>query len=251
MTRCDQDTAHDREERKDGRQVTRFLIVEDHPLFREALESAVCLANPDAEILQATSIDGAIEVLSSTRQLDLVLLDLSMPGTTGLSGVMRVRKAFPKTPVVIVSGYEDVQIVQNVLALGVSGYIPKSTSRREIADAIGEVLRGAIYLPRRYRDAAIARQSRIDNHQLLKRLHDLTPQQLRVLDMLRKGLQNKQIAYELKICETTVKVHVSDILRKLSVFSRTNAIIEIAKIDFASLAGGAPGRHQLTDQVDI
>jgi DNA-binding NarL/FixJ family response regulator len=165
--------------------------------------------------------------------------------------VMRVRKAFPKTPVVIVSGYEDVQIVQNVLALGVSGYIPKSTSRREIADAIGEVLRGAIYLPRRYRDAAIARQSRIDNHQLLKRLHDLTPQQLRVLDMLRKGLQNKQIAYELKICETTVKVHVSDILRKLSVFSRTNAIIEIAKIDFASLAGGAPGRHQLTDQVDI
>jgi len=66
MTRCDEDIAHDREERKDGRQVTRFLIVEDHPLFREALESAVCLANPDAEILQATSIDGAIEVLSST-----------------------------------------------------------------------------------------------------------------------------------------------------------------------------------------
>ena len=119
--------------------MTRFLIVEDHPLFREALESAVCLANPEAEIFQATSIDGAIEVLSSTHPLDLVLLDLSMPGTTGLSGVMRVRKAFPKIPVVIVSGYEDVQIVQNVLALGVSGYIPKSTSRREIADAIGEV----------------------------------------------------------------------------------------------------------------
>jgi DNA-binding NarL/FixJ family response regulator len=251
MTRCDQDAAHDREERKDGRQVTRFLIVEDHPLFREALESAVCLANPDAEILQATSIDGAIEVLSSTHQLDLVLLDLSMPGTTGLSGVMRVRKAFPKTPVVIVSGYEDVQIVQNVLALGVSGYIPKSTSRREIADAIGEVLRGTIYLPKRYRDAAITRRPRIDNHELLKRLHDLTPQQLRVLDMLRKGLQNKQIAYELKICETTVKVHVSDILRKLSVLSRTNAIIEIAKIDFASLAGAAPGKHHLTDQVEI
>jgi DNA-binding NarL/FixJ family response regulator len=149
MTRCHQDTAHDREERKDGRHVTRFLIVEDHPLFREALESAVCLANPEAEIFQATSIDGAIDVLSSTHQLDLVLLDLSMPGTTGLSGVMRIRKAFPKIPVVIVSGYEDLQIVQNVLALGVSGYIPKSTSRREIADAIGEVLRGTIYLPGR------------------------------------------------------------------------------------------------------
>jgi DNA-binding NarL/FixJ family response regulator len=251
MRRCHQDTAHDREERKDGRHVTRFLIVEDHPLFREALESAVCLANPEAEIFQATSIDGAIDVLSSTHQLDLVLLDLSMPGTTGLSGVMRIRKAFPKIPVVIVSGYEDLQIVQNVLALGVSGYIPKSTSRREIADAIGEVLRGTIYLPGRYRDAAITRRPGSDNRELLKRLHDLTPQQLRVLDMLRKGLQNKQIAYELKISETTVKVHVSDILRKLSVFSRTNAIIEIAKIDFTSLAGGAPGKHQPADQVDV
>ena len=194
---------------------------------------------------------GRWKCFRSTHQLDLVLLDLSMPGTTGLSGVMRVRKAFPKIPVVIVSGYEDLQIVQNVLALGVSGYIPKSTSRREIADAIGEVLRGTIYLPERYRDAAITRRSSIDNHELLKRLHDLTPQQLRVLDMLGKGLQNKQIAYELKICETTVKVHVSDILRKLSVFSRTNAIIEIAKIDFASLAGGAPGKHQPADQVDV
>ena len=173
MIRCDRETAIGKSE--DGRQVTRFLIVEDHPLFREALESAVCLANPAAEILQATSIDEAIEVLSSTHQLDLVLLDLSMPGTTGLSGVMRVRKAFPKTPVVIVSGYEDVQIVQNVLALGVSGYIPKSTSRREIADAIGEVLQGTIYLPERYRDSAIARRPKIDNHELLKRLHDLTP----------------------------------------------------------------------------
>jgi DNA-binding NarL/FixJ family response regulator len=230
--------------------VTRFLIVEDHPLFREALEGAICLANPGAEILQATSIDGAIEVLSS-HQMDLVLLDLLMPGTTGLSGVMRVRKAFPKIPVVIVSGYEDVQIIQNVLALGVSGYIPKSTSRRELADAIGEVLRGTIYLPQRFRDAAIARRPRTDNRDLLKRLHELTPQQLRVLDMLRKGLQNKQIAYELKICETTVKVHVSDILRKLSVYSRTNAIIEIAKIDFANLAEGASVRHPSTDQLEI
>lgn len=231
--------------------MTRFLIVEDHPLFREALESAVCLANPEAEIFQATSIDEAIHVLTSTHQIDLVLLDLSMPGTTGLSGVMRVRKAFPKTPIVIVSGYEDLQIVRSVLAIGVSGYIPKSTSRRELANAIGEVLRGTIYLPRHYRDAARTRRPKVDNRDLLKRLHDLTPQQLRVLDMLRKGLQNKQIAYELKICETTVKVHVSDILRKLNVFSRTNAIIEIAKIDFSSLVGGAPVRQRTTDHAEM
>jgi DNA-binding NarL/FixJ family response regulator len=217
--------------------VSRFLIVEDHPLFREALESAICTANPDAEILQATSIDEALEVLASTHPVDLVLLDLSMPGTTGLSGVIRIRKAFPKSPVVIVSGHQDPQIVSSVLSLGVSGYIPKSTSKRELADSIKEVLRGSIYLPSHYRDLATLRRPRTNNRDLLKRLHDLTPQQLRVLDMLRRGLQNKQIAYELKICETTVKVHVSEVLRKLNVFSRTKAIIEISKIDFTSLVG--------------
>jgi DNA-binding NarL/FixJ family response regulator len=232
--------------------VNKFLIVEDHPLFREALESAICLTNPEAVILQATSINGAIDVLSSAGQIDLVLLDLSMPGTTGLSGVMRVRKAFPKTPIVIVSAHEDLQIVQSALALGVSGYVPKSTSRRELANAVSEVLRGEIYLPGQFRDAA-ARMRRPggDHSDLLKRLHDLTPQQLRVLEMLRKGLQNKQIAYELGISETTVKVHVSDILRKLNVFSRTKAIIEIAKIDFTSLAGGPAIAHPAADHMEI
>lgn len=236
---------------KDRCNVTRFLIVEDHPLFREALESAVCVAIPDAEIFQAASIDEALEVLSSTHQIDLVLLDLSMPGTIGLSGVMRIRKAFPKSPIVIVSGYEDLEIVQSVLALGVSGYIPKSTSKRELTDSIGEVLRGTIYLPKRYREAARTRRCKVDNRELLKSLHDLTPQQLRVLDMLRRGLQNKQIAYELKICETTVKVHVSDILRKLNVFSRTNAIIEISKIDFASLICSPPVKHQVSERIEM
>jgi DNA-binding NarL/FixJ family response regulator len=198
--------------------VTRFLIVEDHPLFREALEGAIRRATPDAEIHEATSIDDALDVLSSTDAIDLTLLDLSMPGTTGLSGVIRIRKAFPRTPIVVVSGHQDPQIVSSVLSLGVSGYIPKSASKEELARSISEVLRGSICLPSTYRTvAARARRARSPTQELLKRLHDLTPQQLRVLDLLRRGLQNKQIAYELQICETTVKVHVSDILRKLNV----------------------------------
>jgi len=223
--------------------VTKFLIVEDHPLFSEALESAVCLAKPGAIILQATSLNEAIDTLSCTPQIDLVLLDLSMPGTTGLSGILRIRKSFPKTPIVIVSGFEDFQIVQSVLALGVSGYIPKSTSRQELENAIREVLRGTIYLPRHFRNAATTRRPKVDHRELLKKLNELTPQQLRVLDMVRRGLQNKQIAYELNISETTVKVHVSDILRKLNVSSRTNAIVEISKIDFVNLVGGSPVSH--------
>jgi DNA-binding NarL/FixJ family response regulator len=235
----------------EGCDVTTFLIVEDHPLFREALEGAVCQAKPESVILQATSINEAIDVLASNHQTDLILLDLSMPGTTGLSGVMQIRKTFPKIPIVIVSGYEDVKIVQGVLALGVSGYIPKSTSRNELANAIGEVLQGAIYLPSHYREAARMRRPKTENLELLKKLHELTPQQLRVLEMLRKGLQNKQIAFELKISETTVKVHVSDVLRKLNVLSRTNAIIEISKIDFASLVGGPPVAHRPPDHADL
>ena len=214
----------------------RFLIVEDHPLFREALEGALQMAAPEADILQATSIEGALELLASTVDLDLILLDLSMPGTTGLSGIIRVRKAFPRIPVIIVSGHQDPQIISGALSLGVSGYILKSASKQELAEGIGEVLRGSICLPPAYRALARSQRAASPAQDLLKRLHDLTPQQLRVLEMLKRGLQNKQIAYELKISETTVKVHVSDILRKLNVMSRTKAIVEMSKIDFATLA---------------
>lgn len=216
---------------------TRFLIVEDHPLFLEALENAIRLANPGAVALNAASIDAAIDILSTVPPFDLVLLDLSMPGTTGLSGVIRIRKAFPKTPVVIVSAHQNPKIIDSVLSLGVSGYIPKSMTKNELAHAINEVLQGSVYLPKDYRELAATQQPRLANRELLQRIHDLTPQQLRVLDLVRSGLQNKQIAHELKICETTVKVHVSEILRKLHVLSRTNAIIEVSKIDFDNLIG--------------
>ena len=224
--------------------MTRFLIVDDHPLFREALENAIRWATPEAEIFEATSIDEALAVLEST-EIELTFLDLTMPGTTGLSGLVRLRKAFPRSPIVVVSCHQDPQIVASVLSLGVSGYIPKSTSKEELAHSIREVLRGAIYLPSRYRALAGMRRTKGPAQDLLKRLHELTPQQLKVLDMVRRGLQNKQIAYELQICETTVKVHVSEILRKLNVMSRTKAIIEMSKIDFANLADDrSPNRTQ-------
>ncbi len=224
--------------------VTRFLIVDDHPLFREALENAIRWAAPDADIVEATSIDEALAVLNSNA-IELTLLDLSMPGTTGLSGLLRIRKAFPRSPIVVISCHQDAQIVASVLSLGVSGYIPKSTSKEELAHAIGGVLKGAVYLPSCYRGIAAGRRSKGPAQELLKRLNELTPQQLKVLDMIRRGLQNKQIAYELNIRETTVKVHVSEILRKLNVMSRTKAIIEMSKIDFANLAVDAtPKRMQ-------
>lgn len=175
----------------------RFLIVEDHPLFREALEGALQMVAPAAEILQATSIDGALEQAAAAAELDLILLDLSMPGTTGLSGIIRIRKAFPRIPVVIVSGHQDPQIMSGALSLGVSGYILKSSSKQELAQSIGEVLRGAVCVPAAYRGLVRPQRAAGPAQDLLKRLHELTPQQLRVLEMLKRGLQNKQIAFEL------------------------------------------------------
>jgi len=220
--------------------VTRYLIVDDHPLFREALQSALRLVHADADIFEATSIEGALDVIAAHKDFDLALLDLSLPGTTGFSGLIRVRTSYPKLPVIVVSGHEEPALVREAMSLGIAGYVPKSTSRKELAFAISEVLNGSIYVPKSYlplnRDGA----EETNLKQILQRLRDLTPQQLLVLEMIREGLQNKQIAHELKLAETTVKAHVSEILRKLNVYTRTKAVIEVAKVDFAALRKPQP-----------
>ncbi len=213
----------------------RFLIVDDHPLFREALRSAVRLVHVDADIFEATSIEGALDVIAAQGDFDLALLDLSLPGTTGFAGLIAMRTAHPKLPVVVISGHEEPVLVREAMSLGIVGYIPKSTPRRELERAIGDVLKGSIYVPAKFLPLESESASETNLHQILKRLRDLTPQQLMVLDLIRRGLQNKEIAHELKIAETTVKAHVSEILRKLHVFTRTKAVIEVAKVDYAAL----------------
>jgi DNA-binding NarL/FixJ family response regulator len=217
--------------------MTAFLIVDDHPLFREALRAAVALTAPHAEIFEATSIETALELLSADIEVDLILLDLAMPGVTGVNGLLRVRAAYPKLPVLVVSGNEDPKIARDALQLGIAGYVSKSVSKEELASVIEGVFKGQVYVPAHLRiamEADTQGQGR-DEQVLLERLRNLTPQQRRVLLMLREGLQNKQIAYELNVAETTVKAHVSEILRKLKVFSRTKAVVEIAKLDLSAL----------------
>ena len=210
----------------------RLLIVEDHPLFRAALIGVIGAEFPEAEVLQATSIDGALDIVTARDNLDLILLDLSMPGTTGLLGAYRVRAAAPRSALVIVSAHDDSRIIGSAVALGISGYIPKSTPKSELARLLRSILDGGVCLPTRFRDTAAARKGQAEARELIQRLGQLTSQQLRVLDMIGRGLQNKHIAYELDISVTTVKVHVSEILRKLDVRSRTEAIIALSKLDF-------------------
>jgi DNA-binding NarL/FixJ family response regulator len=219
----------------------RLLVVEDHPLFRDALVGVVAAAFPNAEVFQAISIDGALDILASKRSVDVILLDLSMPGTTGLLGAFRVRVAAPKSAIVIVSAHDSARIVGCAMSLGISGYIPKSTPKAELVQSIRSILEGEVYVPKRFHRNAATRRAGAEIQDLLRQLYLLTSQQLRVLDMICRGLQNKHIAYELDISITTVKVHVTEILRKLDVRSRTNAIIKVSSLDLARSERSAPG----------
>lgn len=220
----------------------RILVVDDHPLFLEALQAVLRSALPLAEIVEATSVATAKSAIAGHSRFDLMLLDLSMPGTQGFDGLIELRALYPRLPIVIVSALEDPRIVHEAMACGASGFIFKSVRRVELAEAIQAVLAGAVTLPKGYSPPDAGRRtSRVAD--IATRLNSLTRQQLRVLQMLRQGKLNKQIAHELDVGETTVKAHVSEILRKLAVASRTQAVIEVSRIDFDQVLsdnGAAP-----------
>jgi DNA-binding NarL/FixJ family response regulator len=215
-------------------ETARFLIIDDHPLFREALQSAVQMAYPDVETFEARTVAEALDLLAAPRPFDLALLDLNIPGVQGFEGLLQLRTHHPRLPVVVVSGHEEPRIISEALSYGAAGFIPKSVRKDELARAIRSVMDGALYVPENY-DAKNEPDDGSDRAEMVRKLGKLTPQQLRVLQMLRQGLLNKQIAYELQVGETTVKAHVSEILRKLNVYSRTQAVIEVSKLDNADL----------------
>jgi DNA-binding NarL/FixJ family response regulator len=205
----------------------RFIIVDDHPLFRGALSQALSASFENAEILEAGSLDELTERLATAIDTDLILLDLTMPGVHGVSGLIYLRAQHPEVPVVIVSASDDAETIRNCLDCGASGFIPKSQPVERIRDAIRKVIDGELWLPP---DVDLSNVPSGDSTELVSRLATLTPQQVRVLMMLGEGLLNKQIAYKLNVSEATVKAHVSAILQKLGVDSRTQAVIAIGKI---------------------
>jgi DNA-binding NarL/FixJ family response regulator len=206
----------------------RLVIADDHPLFRGALRIAVASSFAPGEIAEAGSFGEAVKLLDGGGDVELVLLDLTMPGVRGFSGLMYLRAQYPSVPVVVVSANDDPAVIRRCMEFGASGFIPKTLGVEPMRAAIARVLTGGIWTPPDVdldsgADAATAR--------LVQRLATLTPQQVRVLMMLSEGLLNKQIAYELGVSEATVKAHVSAILQKLGVDSRTQAVIAAAKIE--------------------
>ncbi|MBL8584653.1 MAG: response regulator transcription factor [Rhizobiaceae bacterium] len=205
----------------------RFLIADDHPLFRGALKQALSGIADVASILEAGDFEAAKAALAGNDELDLILLDLSMPGASGLSGLISMRGIHSSVPMVVVSAHDDAETIRRSLELGASGFISKSASMDEIRAAVDTVLKGGIASPVGV-DLGIERDPEISD--LIRRLQTLTPQQARVLGMLAEGLLNKQIAYELGVSEATIKAHVSAVLQKLGVDSRTQAVILLTKI---------------------
>jgi DNA-binding NarL/FixJ family response regulator len=206
---------------------THLVIADDHPLFRDALRQAVASVVTSARIDEAGSFEELTALLDQDSDVDLVLLDLTMPGISGFSGLIYLRAQFPAIPVVIVSASDDGGTIRQSLDFGASGFIPKRFGVDTLRDAIMKVLNGDVWVPE---DTDLSSQTDPELARLRDRLVTLTPQQVRVLMMLSEGLLNKQIAYELGVSEATIKAHVSAILQKLGVESRTQAVIAAAKI---------------------
>ena len=197
-----------------------IVIADDHPLFRSALAHAAGKVWPEAGIIEASS---AAEARAALQQggVEALLLDLHMADSTGLSVLMDLRQDYPALPIVIVSASEEPRVAAAAAQLGAAGFIPKSASLDAIREGLGAVREGDAWFP----------ETGADPDDDLARIASLTPAQRRILAGIRQGLLNKQIAYELTISEATVKAHITAILRKLGVGSRTQAVLLAAKLE--------------------
>jgi DNA-binding NarL/FixJ family response regulator len=202
--------------------VPKFLVADDHPLYREALVSALRPLFENVDIIQSDSLDSTLRALEQNTDFDLVLLDLNMPGCDGFYGLIRVSKDFPQVPVAVISASDSVEVVSKVMNIGAKGFIPKATATPNLADALKHIMGGNNWLPEGMK---IAIEQDVPVNDIVKLVGELTPKQFQVLKLLQNGLLNKQIAFDLNITEATVKAHISAVLRKFSVNTRTQAVL--------------------------
>ncbi|MFC5740836.1 response regulator transcription factor [Dyella tabacisoli] len=217
--------------------MTRLLIADDHPLFRAALRQAARESVRDCTVHEAADLAGVLAALTAEPDIDLVLLDLHMPGSQGLSGLAALRGQHPSVAVLVVSAHDEARTIRRVLDHGAAGFIPKSASPAEIGEAIRTVLDCGSWLPPALAQTIASLPADAADTDLAIRLARLTEQQYRVLVLLGEGLLNKQIADRLSIQERTVKAHATAIFEKLGVRNRTQASVLLQ-----SLMLGEPGR---------
>ncbi len=215
--------------------VESVLIIDDHPLFCEALAMTLRTALDVAAIDTAPSLARGLDRVERSPAPDVILLDLKLPDVDGLDGLIRLKRAASGTPVVVVSALCEDRLIASALRAGASGFIPKHSQRAVFASAFERILAGDIFVPEDYRAPTEDTAAGVDASEAVDRLAELTPQQARILQLVCAGKLNKQIAYELDIAETTVKAHLTAILRKLNVHSRTQAVLIAQNARFASI----------------
>jgi DNA-binding NarL/FixJ family response regulator len=219
-----------------------FVIVDDHPLFRGALKLALSSKSNDVEIIEIGDLESAKAFIQGSSDIDLVLLDLSLNGIGGLTGLISLRVLQPMVPVAIVSATDDAVTIRAALALGAAGFISKSSSPETINEAVRTILDGQIWSPLVGDEVGELDPEMVE---LILCMRKLTPQQGRVLGMMADGMLNKQIAHELNVSEATIKAHMSAVLYKLGVESRTQAVIRLARFkeEVLPVEAAATGLH--------
>ena len=206
-------------------------------MVRDALALSLGAAFPGARIELAGSLSETLSAVERQPDTDLVILDLDMPGMSGMSGLAQLRSSHPAIPVAILSAAKSPALMRQAVEMGAAGFIPKFTPSPEITDAIRAILAGAVWLPEAARDHQLAPA----DSDLAQRAAQLTPQQHRVLALMAEGKPNKVIAFEMQITEPTVKSHVTEILRRLGVQSRTQAVIVAQKLGMEPPASVSAG----------
>ncbi|MDO6567334.1 response regulator transcription factor [Alteromonas sp. 1_MG-2023] len=211
----------------------RILIIDDHPIFRHAMVTILGKKFPDSQTLEANSLSEALELLEKDAAFDLVMLDLNMPETCGLNGLLEIRNQYPNLPVVIISAETEKQNILQTISYGAVGFISKSSKIEEIATSVESIFEGNVCLPSEIlRTSSTRNRVKREDAISLDQIRSLTRKELTVLKYLTQGLANKVIAYELNISETTVKSHVSSILKKLGASNRVKVVASAANIDF-------------------
>lgn len=212
----------------------RALIIDDHPLVREAVANVLRGLDPSAEVAGVGDCSNGLEVASRGAAYDLVLLDLNLPGLSGIPALKRWRSRFPAVPVVVLSATDDAPTVLAAINEGAAGYIPKSSSNEVMREALRLVLAGGKYLPPERLARPGASASKL-NRQPVGRAGTLglTDRQMAVLRLIVRGAPNKVICRELGLAERTVKAHVTAVLRALGVSSRTQAAVEAVRLGVA------------------
>ena len=211
------------------------LIIDDHPLFCDALSMTLRSVAGISEIETAERLQVAIERLDRGPAPDIVLLDLNLPDVNGFDGLIRLRQAAGDIPVIVVSSLSDNRVIETCLSAGASGFIPKHSGRDVFRAAFDTVRAGQAFVPADYDAPPDPRPRPHQRSDAMARMGLLTRQQAKILELICEGMLNKQIAFELSIAETTVKAHVTAIMRKLGVQSRTQAVLLARQTSFAAI----------------